>query len=213
MPNDGLALGLWSRALLCAACVFVVDGAHATSVMQSEIPNVPMACNTCHSDGGGSLLNAFGLDAWATRDKSADAPVVVRWDEIWNIDSDGDGQTNGMELGDPCGEWQSGLAAPRIVDISDPSDESSSTDDPLSGCSEGNEPPENADPRPEQPSVLDITQTTNTNPITMFTGGCFGNQLSSSGAISDLAPLALLALGLFSRRRRRDGSVFARFAV
>jgi len=191
------------RALFVVASLFVcVDDARATSVMQGEIPNVPSACNTCHSDGGGSKLNAFGLDAWATRDKSADAPVVVRWSQIWNVDSDGDGQTNGMELGDPCGEWQSGLPAPRIVAISDPGDESSSTSDPLSGCSDGNEPPASPDKRPEQPSVLDITQTTNTNPITMLSGGCFGSQLLPMVACGDFAPLALLALLLRARRRR-----------
>jgi len=190
------------RALVVVVVSMCVVDARATSLMQAEIPNVPNACNTCHSDGGGSTLNAFGLDVWVTRDRAIGAPVVVRWSQIWNVDSDGDGQTNGMELGDPCGVWAAGDVAPRVDDVSEPSDESSSSSNPISGCPDGESPPDEADPRPEQPSVLDITQTNNTNPLSLATGGCFGHQLAPTSWTSDFALLALLALLVRARRRR-----------
>ncbi len=43
----------------------------------------------------------------------------VDWSALYDLDSDGDGQSNGEELGDPCGEWDGG-AAPRTTDISNP---------------------------------------------------------------------------------------------
>lgn len=190
-----------SAALVVVLSMCAAVDARATSLMQAEIPNVPNACNTCHADGGGSDLNAFGLDVWVTRDRAIGAPVVVRWSQIWNVDSDGDGQTNGMELGDPCGVWIVGDVAPRVDDVSEPSDESSSSIDPLSGCPDGESPPEEADPRPEQPSVLDITQSNNTNPLSLATGGCFGHQLAPTSTTSDLGVLALCALLLHRRRR------------
>ena len=40
---------------------------------------------------------------------------------------DGDGQSNGLELGDPCCQWQQGMPFPRDHDISDPSSQLSRT--------------------------------------------------------------------------------------
>lgn len=47
---------------------------------------------------------------------------TVRWSEaLANLDSDGDGVSNGVELGDPTGAWRSGLSAPgNRDDVSEP---------------------------------------------------------------------------------------------
>ncbi|EQC41591.1 hypothetical protein SDRG_01551 [Saprolegnia diclina VS20] len=65
--------------------------------------------------GSGASLNAFGRD----------------FDGKWTVslcqkDSDGDGQTNGQELGDPCCVWSEGGAPPlQTRGLSNPGDRSS----------------------------------------------------------------------------------------
>jgi len=67
-----------------------------------------------HLEGiGGGPLSCFGIDF---RDCDGD----------WNgclcmKDSDGDGETNGIELGDPCCTWRQGLRPKRTTELSDPS--------------------------------------------------------------------------------------------
>jgi hypothetical protein len=47
----------------------------------------------------------------------------VDWSLIFDLDSDNDGATNGMELGDPNGEWQIGDADPgNTEDVTKPWD-------------------------------------------------------------------------------------------
>jgi hypothetical protein len=68
-------------------------------------------CITCHNnaDGGGSCasppcLNPFGI-AFQGNDR--------RWDNALAIlDTDGDGFSNGVELGDPDGSWQPAMGIP-----------------------------------------------------------------------------------------------------
>ncbi|GMF22254.1 unnamed protein product [Phytophthora lilii] len=72
-------------------------------------------------DGGG-VLNDFG-DAFDTAGRS--------WSmELCMADSDGDGQTNGEELGDPCCEWtkESGDAPLWTSGVSNPGDDTSTSD-------------------------------------------------------------------------------------
>ncbi|GMF47578.1 unnamed protein product [Phytophthora fragariaefolia] len=72
-------------------------------------------------DGGGPR-NAFGKDfddmgqAWTT--------------ELCEADSDGDGQTNGEELGDPCCQWNEETASTPLwtKGVSNPGDDSSTSD-------------------------------------------------------------------------------------
>ena len=67
-------------------------------------------CNTCHTTGGGSELNAFGL---AVRTRVSPGGNEVFWDAAMAaLDSDGDGFTNGQELQDPNGTWRSGQQQP-----------------------------------------------------------------------------------------------------
>ena len=75
-------------------------------------------CITCHdnADGGSgcampqimSCLNPFGLDFRANGNVWNDALALM--------DSDGDGYTNGEELGDPLGRWSMGMPTPSTCD-------------------------------------------------------------------------------------------------
>lgn len=100
----------------------------AISTNVSLIPNGSFGgCNTCHTNGGGTARNEFGLDFDATSD----------WAQLAALDSDGDGCANGAELGDPEGIWTPGDSPdgeavslpgdPEDVACSVPGD----TDDPL----------------------------------------------------------------------------------
>ncbi len=69
------------------------------------------SCNTCHTDGGGSPLNLFGLEV-KTRVR-VDNCEDRFWEEALAIlDSDADGFSNGVELLDPQGVWRPGEAQP-----------------------------------------------------------------------------------------------------
>ena len=82
------------------------------------------SCLPCHSSGGGSPRTQFGLDFAANG---------YDWEGIWNLDSDGDGQSNGEELGDPCGAWLPGEETARTDFISAAEDPDKTSDFPLGG--------------------------------------------------------------------------------
>lgn len=66
------------------------------------------ACGICHvSSSGGGTRTSFGLDV-----QSNLSGGVPDWGAIYNIDSDGDGFTNGEELCDPMGTWMAGDGDP-----------------------------------------------------------------------------------------------------
>ena len=82
----------------------------------TKVPNGSKAsCNTCHTNGGGSSRNLFGL--------AVSAKVTPNGTEsFWNsefaaLDSDGDGFTNGEELQDPTGSWIEGTANPGDINL------------------------------------------------------------------------------------------------
>jgi hypothetical protein len=63
---------------------------------------------------GGGSLNSFGKDFRAHK---------YKWTkELCELDSDGDGKTNGEELGDPCCSWLPGQIPSRVWAISHPGD-------------------------------------------------------------------------------------------
>ena len=94
----------------------VLLGASSASAFSNYPDNVPNGrdsmgngrCIICHSsDAGGDARNAFGI-------------AFMNNGYVWNrnlaeLDSDGDGWTNGQELGDPFGDWTPGGGAPPSV--------------------------------------------------------------------------------------------------
>lgn len=113
----GFAVGLMMILL------FQVEG-NARSFRPNLLPNGNVfSCNTCHVVPGGPR-NAFGLDV--------EMLVTDNGQEhFWSAalaakDSDGDGFTNGEELGDPEGTWQPGDANPGETSaVTNPGDSSS----------------------------------------------------------------------------------------
>ncbi len=83
-----------------------------------EIPNgtnpqamgLSVPCLICHFEASGGARNAFGEDFERT----------FLWSLIYDLDSDGDGLTNGFELGDPDGVWRPGLVPSRTTNLSPP---------------------------------------------------------------------------------------------
>ena len=68
------------------------------------------SCNTCHTNGGGTPRNPFGLDV---QSRVSPGGNETFWGpELAALDSDGDGFTNGEELQDPNGVWVEGTADP-----------------------------------------------------------------------------------------------------
>jgi len=77
----------------------------------SKIPHgSKFSCNTCHTNGGGSALNSFGLDVESRVTPNGTESFWTA--ELAALDSDGDGFTNGEELQDPNGQWREGNSSP-----------------------------------------------------------------------------------------------------
>jgi hypothetical protein len=85
----------------------------------NDIPNGSRFPAAGHASGAaGGRLSAFGRDFAATQGN---------WASLCRLDSDGDGETNGQELDDPCCRWPhaQGWAGGPGGALSDPSDASS----------------------------------------------------------------------------------------
>lgn len=99
--------------LIAFALILLNTSAFSFAWRVDQLPNGNVySCNNCHSAGGGSSLNPFG-------EQVASIGLVtgnVDWSALWDKDADGDGFTNGQELGDPNGLWVEG----ETPEISDP---------------------------------------------------------------------------------------------
>lgn len=93
---------------------WLVADAEARGFRLDKVPNVPAGCNTCHTTGGGTPRNSFGLALEAL--VTPNGREVFWGPELAALDSDGDGFTNGQELGDPAGTWQEGNERPGNAD-------------------------------------------------------------------------------------------------
>ena len=104
------------RSTLCvsafAALSLVSTPASARAFREQQLPaGAALGCNGCHN---GNQLNPFGL---AMESGFLSAGALSSADVLWGpelaaLDSDGDGATNGQELGDPEGTWLPGDPAP-----------------------------------------------------------------------------------------------------
>lgn len=115
----------------------LTGNAHAKSEYVGYIPNGTVNdCLNCHPGNDTGQLNGFGQISA----NQAGKPAEQWWAALEGVDSDGDGQTNGQEMGDPCGEWLIGLDPPRTTAISnpgDPGDVSADPDTPACGGAGG----------------------------------------------------------------------------
>ncbi|MFP6642172.1 MAG: hypothetical protein VCF24_01225 [Candidatus Latescibacterota bacterium] len=104
----------------------LADDAAARPHRPGQIPSgLVNNCLNCHvSPGAGDLRNPFGLTVEGDFLTAINLSGNVIWGpELAAIDSDGDGFTNGEELGDPEGTWQPGDPAPiNAADVTLPGD-------------------------------------------------------------------------------------------
>ena len=86
--------------------------ASARPFREQQLPaGAALGCNGCHN---GNQLNPFGL---VMEERFLSPGALSSADALWGpelaaLDSDGDGATNGQELGDPEGTWLPGDPAP-----------------------------------------------------------------------------------------------------
>jgi hypothetical protein len=95
-----------------------VQEASAFANRVDDVPNNQWSCGLCHinASGAGPRTN-FGEDVFMFARDGVD----VKWEEVCDKDSDGDGATNGAELGDPECAWRIGDADPDAM-VTDPRD-------------------------------------------------------------------------------------------
>jgi hypothetical protein len=86
--------------------LILVNGIYAKSSWPNQIPNGSVySCLNCHVSTNNFSMNKFGQvikQSYLSGDK-------INWNQaLAQLDSDGDGFTNGTELQDPNGLWKSG---------------------------------------------------------------------------------------------------------
>ena len=118
---DGMGRKTMGVALALAVSMVSTDAA-AKAIYEPAIPNAAVNdCDTCHiPDDPNDARNLFGQEVQILVD--AATPLDQWWDQLKELDSDADGQTNAEELGDPCLEWTMAIPAGRTFDISNPGD-------------------------------------------------------------------------------------------
>ncbi|ETN07985.1 hypothetical protein PPTG_12499 [Phytophthora nicotianae INRA-310] len=92
---------VYAAAVCAAVCLLTTHETEAYKTFQRKVPNggnVPGVEAIGHERAGGGPNNDFGLDF---------IEAMFKWTKTFcEKDSDGDGQTNGQELGDPCCEFE-----------------------------------------------------------------------------------------------------------
>jgi hypothetical protein len=93
---------------------FLGREAQARSCRPSLLPNgARFNCSNCHvNPRGGGTRNPFGQAVNQAVGGSSSCSRVFWTPALAALDSDGDGLTNGAELGDPAGTWRSGQPNP-----------------------------------------------------------------------------------------------------
>ena len=108
------------RLIFMSLILCLVSGpAVAKTFFRSYVPNGnELGCTICHDSTDPVSWNAFGLDVESTLTSSK-----PDWSAVCALDSDGDGWTNGEELGDPDCLWAKGDASPgELALLSNPGD-------------------------------------------------------------------------------------------
>lgn len=124
------------KKLLLLAAVLAAPSALAFGNYPGLIPNGNVnSCSNCHiSPQGAGPRTEFGEDVFANREGN-----TILWNQLFNLDSDGDGVTNGQELGDPCGQFPDGdFTAGSEVSL--PGDADDTLADPQDNTCDGIEP-------------------------------------------------------------------------
>ena len=123
----------WTVAAICAALLAVAGFATGKQELASFVPNASAistlggyssSCQTCHVNENGGLLNPFGAQVRDTRTGG-----LPDWSRLYNLDADGDGFSNGYELGDPAGQWRAGQPDP-MGTVTHPADAASKSSTP-----------------------------------------------------------------------------------
>ena len=168
-----------STCLTALLCMALSQTAGAKIAYPALVPNgLTNTCLTCHTSPTGGTdddmkLNVFGVDSQAVLTDG-----VLDWDALCDLDSDSDGLTNGLELGDSDCTWQVGDDNPGTTeDVSLPGDETSPGNTDAPG------------PSPGEPGM----------PTDSDGGGCRAADAPVSAALALL--LVCLTIG---RRRRWD---------
>jgi MYXO-CTERM domain-containing protein len=182
--------------------------AEARDGFVAYIPNsaavAPNSCAPCHLGGTPPTLNKFGEAV-----KPIDAtPGETWWAKLATEDADGDGQTTGQELGDPCGSWTPGGTPERTSDISNPGVSGSVADNPgecngggstsTGGGTTGGSTGGGTAPPPSTGAGVGDP------PPTVATGVCGSATIAPSGYGSALGALWLVLGALALVRRRRS---------
>lgn len=102
--------------LLCALALTAVAAPGSALARDFRVKDIPnggrFQCQNCHPDNDGSTFTPFGSDAkghFIADDEGGVSTEHVLWDTAWcQRDSDGDGRSNGEELGDPGCTWERG---------------------------------------------------------------------------------------------------------
>jgi hypothetical protein len=104
------------------ALVMAALPAEARPFRVNDIPNgSKYGCLNCHTDTKATANTDFGSDARKFLIVSgAISTQHVDWTPLCPLDSDGDGWTNGQELGDPDCMWKSGDPDPTGKALSNP---------------------------------------------------------------------------------------------
>ncbi|MEE2786263.1 MAG: hypothetical protein VX589_02925 [Myxococcota bacterium] len=137
-----------SMRYLGLVAAFMMTGpsfnAHARGNFPSILPGgFANACSTCHPGGRTNRLNlnSFGR---TIQDSFGGSRARFTWTDVCDIDSDGDGASNGLELGDPDCDGQRDPS----LEITQPGDVTSTPSLPLGGMPAGGEmvPPMGGEP-------------------------------------------------------------------
>lgn len=204
----------YRAALIVALSLGFTSVAEARSQRVQQIPNGEIfSCTTCHdatfpTGAQDGARNAFGQQVEANlTGGGAVSAQEVDWPAIYDLDADGDGFTNGEELGDPDGVWSEGANPPESYDPSNPADADDTPD--IGGGEDAGGGDDAGGPSMDAGSSDDAGMTADTggteDPGGNDDGGSSDEGCSSTGTADPLstgALVALFGLGLAALRRR-----------